>query len=30
MLRLSHMKIIEISISVRGVILGVTAKSYED
>ena len=30
MLRLSHMKIIEIRISVRGVVLGATAKSYED
>ena len=32
MLRLSHseMKRLEIRISVRGVVLGVTAKSYED
>ena len=29
MLRLSHMKIRD-EISVRGVVLGVTAKSYED
>ena len=30
MLRLSHMKIRDQDISVRGVVLGVTAKSYED